>query len=337
MLAICPLKASAQYIPPDSLKKLINSTKADSIRIDAMNWLSFRYLQKLDFDTCQLWADKALKLSIKINYKSGVGFAYLNMGNIKGLEVNKLQSNTYYLKAIKILEEANDKGIMGICYSNIALNYINEENYSECLRHLYKSLRLQTESGHKFGLAHCYLIFGLYHQSQGDYKEAYKNSQLSTDIFQKLEENHLLSGSYLTKGNANLALCNYQLALRDYNAAKTVYKELGDPIWLKINYSWCIAGLLQSQGDSCLLVNNKNVSTEYYSKAEKHYLKAIQYASGADTVSLAALYDNLGQLYLKEQKCQLARACFHKSIPIAASINGKQTLSNSYYSPFSFR
>jgi len=170
MLTINPVKITAQYVSPDSLKKLINSKNADSVRIGAMNWLSFRYFQKLDFDSCQFWAGKALELSIKINYKSGIGFAYLNMGNIKSMEVSKLTANAYLLKAIKILEEANDKGIMGICYSNLALNYNEEENHAESLRHLYKSLRLQSESGHKFGLAHCHLIFGLYYMSQGDNK-----------------------------------------------------------------------------------------------------------------------------------------------------------------------
>ena len=332
MLTINPVKITAQYVSPDSLKKLINSKNADSVRIGAMNWLSFRYFQKLDFDSCQFWAGKALELSIKINYKSGIGFAYLNMGNIKSMEVSKLTANAYLLKAIKILEEANDKGIMGICYSNLALNYNDEENHAESLRHLYKSLRLQSESGHKFGLAHCHLIFGLYYMSQGDNKEAYKSLQLSTDLFKTLGENHLLSTGYIFKGSVNLALGNYQLALKDYNAAKEVYKELGDPIWLKVNYYWCIAGVLQSEGDSSLLAKNKKLSTKYYSRAEENYLLAIQYAQEQNILSLGPLYENLGGLYQQEQKYRLARACFNKSIPIAISTNSKLTLINSYYS-----
>jgi signal transduction histidine kinase len=333
MLAINPIKASAQYIPPDSLKKLINSIKADSIRIDAMNWLSFRYYQNLASDSSQFWADKALNLSTKINYKSGIGFAYINTGNIKMLEPGKLLTAAAdFQKAVKVLEEAGDKGFMGITYSNLALIDDVYEKHSEGLRNLYKALRLQSESGFEFGLAHCYLVWGMHYLSTGENREAFKNLQSATTLFQKLGENHLLSNSYLYKGDANLGLGNYQLALADYNAGKEVYKELGDPFWLKAKYFWCIAGVLENQGDSCYRAKNPKLANEIYNKAEKNYFIAIQHALKQDVVSLQAIYNCLGILYQKEKKNLLAKKYFNKSISIYDFARSKAVLSSSYYS-----
>ena len=59
--------SSAQYVAPDSLKKIIATAKKETDRIDAMNWLAFRYYYEYELDSSRVWVQKALSLSEKYN------------------------------------------------------------------------------------------------------------------------------------------------------------------------------------------------------------------------------------------------------------------------------
>ena len=67
----------AQREKLDSLMKILPDTK-DSLRVQCLNSISEQYLN-VHYDTAYLYASQALDEAKKINYKSGIAYAYCNL------------------------------------------------------------------------------------------------------------------------------------------------------------------------------------------------------------------------------------------------------------------
>ncbi|MFZ1452245.1 MAG: hypothetical protein WAT20_06050, partial [Ferruginibacter sp.] len=129
--------ASAQYVSIDSLRKIINTAKEDTVSIDAMNWMSFRFYQKGSLDSSVFFAKQALSRSEKINFKSGKGFAYLNIGLVRGAEWNIPLTLEYMHKAVGFFEAAGNTAYLGVAYNGLAMTHYMEDNYPATLETLY--------------------------------------------------------------------------------------------------------------------------------------------------------------------------------------------------------
>ena len=77
----------AQREKLDSLIKILPDTK-DSLRVQCLNSICEQYLD-VRYDTAYLYAIQALDEAKKINYKSGIAYAYCNLANAAGTIRNK--------------------------------------------------------------------------------------------------------------------------------------------------------------------------------------------------------------------------------------------------------
>jgi len=322
--------ASAQYVPIDSLRKIINTAKEDTVIIDAMNWMSFRFYQKGRLDSSVFFAKQALSRSEKINFKSGKGFACLNIGLVRGAEWNLPLSFEYMHKAVGFFEEAGNIAYLGVAYNGLAIMHCTEENYPAALQNLYKALKLNTESGFKFGLAHCYFVFGIYNTTWKNFKEADVNFQKAIKLFQQLGEKHSLSHCFSYKGDITLELGKYQEALENFTTAKNISLELGNPGWIHSLFYGSVASVYEKQGDSAIVFLNKKLANEKYRAAEKNYLIAVTYAGTDDTLNLPYWYSSIGRLYCKLGKITEAKKFLVETIRLARILNNKENLKTAY-------
>lgn len=322
--------ASAQYVAPDTLKKIIATAKKETDRIDAMNWLAFRYYQKLDTSSCRIWAERALSSSEKIGYKNGEGFAYINLGNINAAYGPDSLVTKYNQQAKKALETGGDKGLLGIVHSNLALHSMFKQSYLESLRELNKSLRLQQESGFQFGLAHSYMSIGTYHFLMGDYIEAEKNLSKSEHMFRVQNENTLLSYSYYFGGLTYSALKKYRLAKAHLDMAREIFKNSGETVWFEIEYYRCVAMIYLERADSCLTAKNKTLAVENFMLSEKNLNIAVQKNTINDYDQFGLIYNNLGLLYLSWKKYALSKKFFLKSLESARITRDKRIFDGSH-------
>lgn len=323
----------AQYVSPDSLRKIIATSKEDTVKIDAMNWLSFRHLQNnYTNDSCQYWADKAFSLSKEINYKSGIGFAFINFGNIATTNDEDDKVNDFYQKAIRAMENGGNKGYLGVAYSNLALNYANNGNYEEAYRNLYKSLQLQKSAGFGFGLAHCHLIFGLTHFYTGDVENGFNSLGIAIKMYKELKENVLLSFCYFFRGGKSLRQGSSKSALDDFNAARQSGAQLSNNGGINAYYNWSLADFQKLQGDSIKLNKNNRLATTLYKKAEANYKLAINYYIQADSLTLCDVLYDIGLLYISFNDYINARNCFLRCNEIATLKKYKNIFRFSYHS-----
>ena len=322
--------ASAQYISIDNLRKIVNTAKEDTVRIDAMNWMSFRFYQKGSLDSCVFFAKQALSSSEKINFKSGKGFAYLNIGLVKGAEWDLPLSVENMHKAVGFFEEAGNTAYLGVAYNGLAIMHCMEDNYPAALETLYMALKLNTESGYKFGLAHCYFVFGIYYLGWKNFKEADDNFQRAINLFQPLGEKHSLSHCFSYKGETALELGKYQEALENFTTAKNISLELSNPQLIYSLFHGSVASVYEKQGDSAMGFLNNKFANEKYMAAEKQYLIAITYAKTDDTLNLPYWYSSIGGLYCKIGKIKEAKKYLVESIRLARILNSIENLKTAY-------
>ncbi|MFZ1451655.1 MAG: tetratricopeptide repeat protein, partial [Ferruginibacter sp.] len=264
------------------------------------------------------------------NFKSGKGFAYLNIGLVRGAEWNIPLSLENMHKAAGFFEEAGNKAYLGVAYNGLAATHFMEDNYPATLETLYKALKLNTESGYKFGLAHCYFVFGIYYTAWKNFKEADENFQKAINLFQPLGEKHSLSHCFSYKGDIALESGKYQEALENFTTAKNISMELGSPGWIHSLFYGSVASVYEKQGDSAMIFLNIKSANEKYRAAEKNYLAATTYAKTDDTLNLPYWYSSIGGLYCKIGKITEAKKYLVESIRLARTLNSIEILKTAY-------
>lgn len=121
----------------DSLNNLINTTKNDTIKLQALLKLSEQYIfsdTKKAIDPC----NTALKISEQIknsNYKIKaiirLGVCYFQLGDYE-------KSTTYYKNGLELAKQINNQEYIEKFSGNLAINYTFTSNYEQALEILYQ-------------------------------------------------------------------------------------------------------------------------------------------------------------------------------------------------------
>ena len=198
-------KANAQQLN-NSIDSLIGRTvkdlgeeKNDSVRVRLMGKLSYSY-QYVDFKKSFLYADSALRLAKKIDYKVGIaksynflGLTYATIGKLdlalinylaalkenekSGIEAEtgknlnnigeiliKIGDDTtgvkYIKRAYKINKKYNNKNSMAISLSLMAEVYLYREDYKSALVHLYEAKKISNHTNGAFDDGYFYNKLG---------------------------------------------------------------------------------------------------------------------------------------------------------------------------------
>ncbi|MCK5169653.1 MAG: tetratricopeptide repeat protein, partial [Bacteroidales bacterium] len=184
----------------DSLKTIVNNKKAkDTTVIHAYLELSFVY-KNIDLDSALIYADLALKKSLKIDYKKGIadacrrkGITMINLSNYKLADsllnmaipfYSEINEQTgimncyialsavacykeenrlvvdYSLKALKIAEEKNLIKKKGLIFNNIGIAYKNMGDYENAIKYELDALRIFSKFDDKRLTARCNINIG---------------------------------------------------------------------------------------------------------------------------------------------------------------------------------
>ena len=127
---------------PDTLK--INTMRDDTAKVNLINKIADEFR---DFDTEKglFYANKALVLAQKLQYKYGVGEAHKAMGVIyyrMGIYDASLDNN---LKAISIFKELNEPLLLCKSYNNTGLVYFARIEYSKAISYMLLGLKIANE------------------------------------------------------------------------------------------------------------------------------------------------------------------------------------------------
>src|ERR1700733_10012290 len=126
---------SAQAPPIDSLTRVLNTAKEDTIKVMALVKLSF-YNQSFQYGLDQ--AKQGLALAQKINYKKGEGACLQQIGNQYLSISNYPLALHYYLEGLKVREQVGNKSDIGSSYYGIGTIYYLEGDQQNAIAYLLK-------------------------------------------------------------------------------------------------------------------------------------------------------------------------------------------------------
>ena len=247
----------------DSLQVVLKTAREDTNTVNSMNKICLKIQDIGDYHRAIKYANDALSLSKKINYKKGEAHSYTNLGIIYDYQSNYPEALKNYFIALKLFEEIPDKRGIANSLDNMGDVYRIMGNYTDALKNEFESLRIRGELNNKKDLSTSYNNIACSYYDQKQFGLALTNFLASLKIREAIKDSlgieecyNNLGVSYKTQGNYNEALKYYFYSLEiskkigDKNGVAITYENLGEiNIYLK-KYSQTKKYL-----DSCLLLS----------------------------------------------------------------------------------
>ncbi len=252
----------------DTLK--IKSMPDDTAKVNLINKIADEFR---DFDTEKglFYANKALVLAQKLQYKYGVGEAHKAMGVIyyrMGIYDASLDNN---LKAISIFKELNEPLLLCKSYNNTGLVYFARIEYSKAKSYMLQGLKIANEINNNTEKSRILHNLGLIEYENSDFDKALQYHYKSY-YFSQIENNLMLMGyNYLSIGKCFLKLNKLDSAKVKIQESIEIFKELNNPNYIAIAYNQYANFFIET----------------------KNYSKALEYANMAHKIG-----ESIGNNYL---------------------------------------
>lgn len=267
--------------------------RIDTTEIIKLNDLGYEN-RLVDPEQTWKYANKALLLSKKIGYLSGIAEAYRVRGIARFYQDNSDAAIENYTNALTYFIQAKNEPGKAKVYNNIG-NVYRDIDYDKGLEHYAKSLQLAEKLDIKDLIAGLHLNMGIIYQKKKNYNSALKNYEISTQIFQQLNNTTGLTqclqnigvtyhrlGSYrkaeeyllraiekARENDLNIIIASTNLTLASVYIAEDRFKEAEAVINEGINYSKIV-------NDSRLSFDYIYTSYELESK-RKNFEKALHF------------------------------------------------------------
>jgi len=284
----------AQNKETDSLKRVLRVAKTDTAKVNIYNHLADKFKNSYP-DSIHYYAQKAISLSLKINYIPGLASADLNNGNFNIISGKYAVALTHFKSAqsryeLLLEENPEDKTLLnGLAraFASIGVVYTQQSNYYLALENYQKALYLYQQIGQQPNISKALNNIGIIYKSQLHYLKALEYLRKAHKIQHAIGEQ-----------NAPVTLTNigviyfetgkYTEAFRYYSQAEKDFRESDNKIGQALLENY-LGDYHKKQGDSVRAM-------EYYRKSLNLY-EAMQNTFGASL----ALY-NIGKLYAAQGK-----------------------------------
>ena len=211
----------------DSLKIAVksetNAEKIVDIYIDLADLYSF-----LNSDSSLGYAQKALDLSQKINYKYGEGTALFLISYVYDQTGDWLPAISNLEQAITIFTETKDSVSLLACYLNLGVFYSYGKDQVQALNYLIKAKNICEEANQTYGLSEAYSNIATYYQYLKEYRscQIYYQKALDVDIIAQNTRNLCLN--HISLGYTNLKQNQQEPALQHLNMALELLPQIND-------------------------------------------------------------------------------------------------------------
>jgi len=255
-------------ILPDTLR--VKTMPDDTVKVNLMNRIADEFR---DFDTEKglFYANKALALAQKLNYKLGIGEAHKALGIIyyrMGIYDASLDNS---LKAIVIFKELKELTLLSKTYNNIGLVYFARIEYSKAKSYMLQGLEFANKINNNIEKSRIFHNLALIEFEEADFNKALQYHYKSYEIAKS--ENHLMLMAY---NYASIGKC--YLKLKKLDSAEVKIKE-SIKIFKKLNNPNLTAMAFNQYAD--FFINTKN------------YAKALEFANRAHEIG-----ESIGSRYV---------------------------------------
>lgn len=219
------------------------------------------------------------------------------------IDIN-IDSSLYYAKQGLHIAESNDF-LLGIAENAAALadSYVVSDSLEQAKRYYLFSIDYFKRLGDGFDLAEIYLVLGNIFLSQNNYAEALSAYQESKKICERNDYSRILCHLYNNIGIIYLDLGENKKAIKNFNRAYDLFKELN----FQIPMAKALLNIALTFEDG----ENDSLKMSYYLEALTIYI-----AAGAD-VEASSVYSSLGILKLDNKEYERAYDYFKQGYDIS--------------------
>lgn len=298
VFAGCLLVSPASFAQSerDSLEQLLTTNIPDTQKVlimDDLGWM----LKTRNPDSARMYLQRALDLSEKINFTTGLSKAWNDLGVVETIHGNYDEARAAYENALRYREALNDQEGIASVYNNLANIFDSKGDFFNALRQYKASLKVRQELKDSVRIARLYYNMGDMHERMGNYLEAqdYIHRYL---IF--TEKNNDFEGQAYGQnllGNIYYGLIQTDEALRWYQMAFEGFDSLGMK-WEKAGALHNIAGIMGDDAELEVDSGRYENATMLFDSAISLEKKVIEIRKEVeDTRGLGEAYNNLGVFY----------------------------------------
>lgn len=290
--------------------------KIDTTRVNTLNLLSIELIFSADLKRAEQFANEALEIANKVDFKRGQANAYNNLGEFFRKQSDYPLAMQNLEKSLKISNVIDYKEAIANTYHNMANVYNNTSNYPEALKYNFASLKIREGIKDRFGIARSYNNLGIVSTKIRNYKDALKYYTIALEIRKELNDKRELSTSYNNLGILHENSGNYKQALINYFEVVEISKELNNKHGLASVY-FNIGIVYNSIGD--------------FDKSIEYNLMALDLQkSMSNKFGVARCYINAAVTNKALRKFQFSKEYLDSAIKLSKEIGAKQLIRDSY-------
>ena len=345
----------AQREKLDSLIKILPDTK-DSLRVQCLNNIAEQY-SDIRYDTAYLYAIRALDEGKKINYKSGIAYAYSNLASAVGRTgINIPLMERYSLMAVSMFEGLND--INGYSQSVLWLAHAlwAQGKFDLAVDRFNELLKLQRQRNDKDLEQATHVWIGALEEQRGNYAKSVESLKNMLEI--EKEKNFLdvnrytLSGIiYNTVGDYENAIKNFRLAIRARYNVTYILTSLGYALYNAGKYDSATICFEKIRQDASSKISpndsvsendiqrwpNSRMGEIYFAlnkldDAEQSFTGALaSFAKGRDVNQVMWVLPRLAKTYIKRKRYAQALNTSNKLLNVATQTGARQYVRDAHY------
>ncbi|NJL11751.1 MAG: tetratricopeptide repeat protein [Microscillaceae bacterium] len=317
MLGILPVQALwGQSYPADSLNELLRRSTTNNLdKVKTLNLMSVELLSR-SAKKSLIYAQQALLLAERINYRQGISEALFYIAQAYQSQDDYAKALQYYLRSVKFYRSTNQFKGEASALSAVGTIYNNLGDYQQALSYHLQSLKIFEKIKDTPGQVSALCEIGLIYTALRDYELARQTFEKVEGLVQDKNAPALRGLLYQSLGKYARARGLFKQALLHYQKSLDAYQlaQLPQPAARSLN------GL----GDTYLGLGQDN-------RALEAYLKALQIQQDlSDNLGQAFSYHGIGKLYFQTSNYERAKEYFGRSLRLAQTLDYKELIRDSY-------
>lgn len=184
----------------DSLLHVVKSAQNDSIKAEALNYLTFQYVN-FDLKLARNTNAKAFKIAQDLHSDYALARAFNAKGVIHDVEGNIDSAYICYRKSLTFAEKSKSVLTKASVINNLGLLEWNKGNYDQAIQYYNQSLTLFEQINNANGIANTLSNIGLIYTDIENYSKAEQYTLLALQTREKTNDIYGISVSLINLGN----------------------------------------------------------------------------------------------------------------------------------------
>lgn len=216
---LVPFLGNTQNSSIDSLKRIVNSGVKDTSMVITLNALSKAVLKE-DISEAKLYAERANKLAVELDFKKGRAYALNNIGLVAYYQGRYMDVLNFWTQSLKEFESIQDTIGIANLVNNLGAIYYSQGGNVKALDYYLRSLSISEKIKDDYNVVQTLLNIGGLYAEMGNYDKALEYYNKFNNYKDKLNDLPFFIGYlngvgevYYKKGLYDEALYYYQEAL----------------------------------------------------------------------------------------------------------------------------